>query len=65
MGSIFSSAKTYLILGGIPLALGLLPWYTYWCVLFSIPTVIFDWFLLMFGMLLSIAGLVFAIPAIA
>ena len=45
--------------------LGVLPWYT-WSVLFlSIPWVIVDWGLAMFGMLLSIFGLVFVLPAAA
>ena len=45
--------------------LGVLPWYTWSVLFFSIPWVIVDWGLAMFGMLLSIVGLVFVLPAAA
>ena len=44
---------------------GVLPWYTWSVLLFSIPYVIVDWGVAMFGMLLSIVGLVFVVPAAA
>ena len=44
---------------------GVLPWYTWSVLFFSIPWVIVDWGLAMFGMLLSFVGLVFVLPAAA
>ena len=44
---------------------GVLPWYTWSVLLFSIPWAIVDWGVAMFGMLLSFIGLVFVIPAAA
>ena len=45
--------------------LGVLPWYTWSVLLFSIPWAIVDWGVAMFGMLLSFVGLVFVLPAAA
>ena len=45
--------------------LGVLPWYTWSVLLFSIPWAIVDWAVSMFGMLLSFVGLIFVVPAVA
>ena len=45
--------------------LGVLPWYTWSVLFFSIPWAIVDWGVAMFGMLLSFVGLVFVLPAAA
>ena len=45
--------------------LGVLPWYTWSVLLFSIPWAIVDWGVAMFGMLLSFIGLIFVVPAVA
>ena len=45
--------------------LGVLPWYTWSVLFFSIPWAIVDWGVSMFGMLLSFIGLIFVVPAVA
>ena len=66
VGATLSTTQSFFLYTvNILIFLGVLPWYTWSVLLFSIPWAIVDWGVAMFGMLLSFVGLIFVVPAAA